>query len=284
MTLVRISDYPTGESWRLLEVTNPKTKSIQKVLAKIAVSSGDLPGVKIELFSIGATITSTPIGSFGARLHTPANDETRVYQITGGKMRLERDWQGLHLGTWCQNLAVAWVLSQPAGGVASIKLAPVDAIKGDDDNAKDDKEKRERRNAFYSRYGIEFAWATHEIEGHSLPMSTRQLIQQAAPLNIKELSMVDAIHGLQLDVEGLARDIAALESKNSSLRDERQRLRRMIRSLWLGCTALVIGVLVLAAALYGRSSGTPAAGMPDQEEAATLASIIIRPVVAPVSP
>ncbi|WP_414603664.1 hypothetical protein [Stenotrophomonas sp. FR012] len=224
---MRIENYPLVDSWVHLKATDRKKVRSQHVLARVTVLGGSKPSLGIQLWTIGTTVGFQRIGSFGASLvGTNANGDP-VYKITDGTMRLEPAWQGFHLGTWCQTLAVTWAKSQPLGVVSSITLVEIDTIKERSDGTDNNEEKRERRNKFYLRYGIEFDWSTPLVEGRSKPMMTSQLKDLPQPVGLVESELTRAMHDAQLEVERLTKD---LENARLSAQSSRQELNA--RDYW----------------------------------------------------
>ncbi|WP_225042290.1 hypothetical protein [Xanthomonas campestris] len=218
---MRIENCPLVDSWVHLKATDREKVRTQHVLARVTVLGGSKPSLRIQLWTIGTSAGFERIGSFGASLDGTDANGGPVYKITGGTMRLEPTWQGFHLGTWCQTLAVTWAKSQPVGGVSSITLVEIDTIKQSSDGTENDEQKRERRNKFYLRYGIEFDWSTPLVEGHSKPMMTSQLNDLPQPEGLVETELTRAIHNAQLEVERLTKD---LEDARLSAQSSRQQL------------------------------------------------------------
>lgn len=197
--------WPLGESWIVLNLKGPVGRPAPAVAVRATHVTGACPSLLLTVFALGAVREgAVPVGSFGGSYDCLDLDGTPLFRITGGSMRLNDQWRGLHIGTWCQNEVVKWVRSRATGRTHSLRLAVVDGL---------DPANRARRSRFYEQFGINFDWLPEPeggFEARSIVQPTNELVELGKVAGVIELDMRTALQGACEAAERSARQTARL--------------------------------------------------------------------------
>ena len=191
------------------------------------------------------SLRSRVSGSFDGSYSRGLRDGDASVSLVGGALFLDpSELRGQRIGTYLMNEIVAWAHQWPEATVRPIKLLSGQA---EDEN-------RARRNRFYERFGLKFAYRDPDHrEGASKPMPVRELTPVTSwEANISERDPRDYLAELLFEREHLAieasRHDMVIKRLSATLEDARRHpIRWATKHLWWRLQpALIQGAMLLA--------------------------------------
>jgi GNAT superfamily N-acetyltransferase len=249
--LVRKRDDPTGEVKQILMVEREESYTVDPASNKVLEAS-----IKLTYWAPALRSSWAPIkGSFGGSYHGYINQVCLTSSSSlggGGAVFLDPgSLRGCRVGTYLMNAIVEWAKQWPEAQVRTIELLVHQA----------DAENKERRNAFYENFGIEFNYSDDKkAEGRSRQMLAGALkLSNSWQKNITEQSFEEFLPRLYeenrkalSDAESFQRSTAWYkeELKKAEKRPVRWAIKVMYRKYLDGgvlfALLLAVGLCLLA--------------------------------------
>ncbi len=206
---------------RILEVVNKNDPSggVFRLLVEREEVRGECSAsIKLSYVSLGESFGGFNNHPFCGKWERFPDGQEKI-SVTGGAVMLTGVPRGAHIGTYLFDEVVRWAKQWPNAEVRRISLSEVD---GDDEN-------RERRNAFYEQFGIEFDYSEGKRAGISRPMKAGDLTPvdpQVWQQDIVEYGLVDFLRRSCADIEKKALEISLSKRAVEEHWGELERARR----------------------------------------------------------
>jgi len=225
---------PINPSLHILELVPDERQRSRRILVRHERKEGDCPSISLKVYALQQNRHDAwwYIGSFGGKLDY-IDDTGPLYHITDGDMHL-RDLRGLHIGTWCQNQVMHWLLEQSPGRTRRFSLAEIDAGESN----------RERRNRFYEQFGSRFEWDVPGVAGRSLEQPTSDFRTLDPIPGVRVLNVDVALAKAYSHIEFLEQDLKGRQMQFANVNKQRDRETDHNKTYRRVCT-IVTAVVVL---------------------------------------